>query len=107
MQSDNHLIINKQLMEAVIDGNLRMIKLLLNDYNADINYRDELGQNPLLFAAKINNLEIFTFLIEEGANVSATDNIGLSPLDWAERNSNEDMISMISESLSNASVKKR
>ncbi len=60
-----------------VEGNqIEVIQILLN-YDADVNFKDELGATPLLVA---NNKEVLKILLENGADIDAVDEYGQNAL---------------------------
>ena len=63
-----------------------IIKLLLNK-GANINYKNYLGQTPLIFALnERSSIDTIKFLLDNGANVNDKDNKGNDVLTWASMN---------------------
>ena len=54
---------------------LSAVKLLVTEFRADVNFKDN-HATPLHYACSNGNLDIIKFLIERGADVSAKDGDG-------------------------------
>jgi ankyrin repeat protein len=65
--------INDRLIRFVFEDDdqetINSIRLLLKDYDADINYTDNYGTTALMFAAAGGKINITRFLIENGADM--------------------------------------
>ena len=56
----------------------------------DVNMKDDCGQTPLIYVAKINsNIEVIEFLVSQGADINAKDKNGYTPLHWAVQGGDE------------------
>jgi ankyrin repeat protein len=76
------------LMHACQHGHLEMVIRLVK-LGADTNSVDTSGSTPLLYACKHNdNVEIFEYLVSNGAKTYVHDHKGLSALDYACTNTN-------------------
>ena len=69
--STNSCFCQTALYVAMSMGYLNIVKLLLSYGKASLECKDNLGQTPLLRAAKRNDAEMATLLLKEGANVEA------------------------------------
>ena len=74
------------LFEAVVRGNVEMVRFLVKECNADLEERAgyELFMfelvTPLLFAAILNKLEVVRCLIDLGADINAVSSCGSTPV---------------------------
>jgi len=50
------------------DGNIDIVKLLIESHGADVNSRDEDGRTPLGWAREKKNVDVANFLIDKGGN---------------------------------------
>ena len=57
--------------------------LLLSRDNVAIDFRDNEGRTPLIYAAACGHEATVRVLLNRGAIVDSGDNEGLTPLDWA------------------------
>lgn len=58
---------NVALQQAVIDGEMKQVRILLANPNVQVNQRDERGYSPLYLAAEHNRLSAVKLLIAQGA----------------------------------------
>ena len=72
-------ILEKELMRAVENGNISVIKKLIK-YGANVNYVNDKLQTPLHIAMGISNSEVVKLLVENNANISAKDVMGRTPI---------------------------
>jgi ankyrin repeat protein len=59
--------LNDQLLKAVVDEDLAMVKQLVQA-GADVNYFSSKSNSPLLAAIDTMNVELTQFLLDQGAN---------------------------------------
>ena len=78
----NQQKLNDELLEASKEGNLKIVKFLL-EKGADINTAYEKKWTPLHIAAYFSNLEMVDFLLENGADFNAKCNFDYTPLELA------------------------
>lgn len=57
------------LMFCCILGKMELVKLLIEKYNADIEYSNYYTQTAIMFAAQKNHKEIVKYLYDKGANI--------------------------------------
>jgi len=67
------------LMKAVLNGDTRMVKLLLQ-YGADINALDKQGESALLVAAYMGDEKMVRYLVNQGARLKTRSAKGVTPL---------------------------
>ncbi|KPI98946.1 Receptor-interacting serine/threonine-protein kinase 4 [Papilio xuthus] len=58
------------LHTAACNGDIELVQLLINNFNASINITDLRGQIPLEIATDYRNIDIVKFLIQKGSNNS-------------------------------------
>lgn len=68
------------LHEAAEEGHVNLVRLFIQKYNADVNFKCDNGQTPLHSAAINGNCEIIKLILNAGANVNDVDNENLSAL---------------------------
>ena len=71
------------LFNAIENGQLDVIHLILRDNPELVTVRDDVGKTLLLYAVLSNDVAIVLNLIKYGADVNVKDNNGLSPLQQA------------------------
>ncbi|CAG8788723.1 1975_t:CDS:2, partial [Acaulospora morrowiae] len=54
------------LQNAVISGNLEMVKKLIEDYGCDVNHKDKLGRSAIHHASMVGNVDMIKLLIGFG-----------------------------------------
>lgn len=74
--------LNHALLQASNEGDKVAISKLLAD-GADIDATDDRGRTSLMITIHTNQLELFTFLVEQGANINIRDNQRDNPLLYA------------------------
>lgn len=86
---------------AVIKGQLSVLKYLV-ERKADLMVTDpKLGGSLLHWAAQLNHIEIFQFLLEKNVPIDTCNNKGVSPLFLAIQSRNQGMIVLLVESKAN------
>jgi len=102
-QSDDERVAGQQLMAAVTDGDLDVVRRLLAA-GAEVDERFPVlngfndAHTPLLVAARDGHLEIVRALLEAGADVNATEpTFGAVPLHKAVYNGHAEITRMIAE----------
>lgn len=84
--------INENLLNAVQEGHISLIKSLLSK-NADINVRATIdGFTPLMLAARWGHTDVVSTLIELGADVKIKDGKGQTALFWSTKSKNRDTV---------------
>ncbi|XP_071148307.1 ankyrin repeat domain-containing protein 7-like [Mytilus edulis] len=69
------------LHEAVLNGHLKLIRLLLKKaVNLDINVKNGQGETPLMVAVHQDQIDVVKHLHKAGASIHETDHIGRSAL---------------------------
>ncbi|GAB6022752.1 hypothetical protein CHUAL_006847 [Chamberlinius hualienensis] len=82
---------------AVIRNNIKLIKILIDNYDADVDSSNNDGRTPLHEAVINNNIAIVTMLIEDfQANVDAVDINGNTPLHWSVMINSLEMFTLLS-----------
>lgn len=71
------------LHRAALNGNMDIVKILVEDYKADINYKTKGGETALMAAAKRDKYEILCYLLSKDANPDVISPTGLTALDYA------------------------
>ena len=75
------------LFNAAVEGQVSMLKMLLDDFHLNASSRDHVGRTPLFLAAARAQTETVRLLINEyNVDPSARDNLGRTPLSWAATN---------------------
>jgi ankyrin repeat protein len=83
---------------AAEDGNLDVVKHLVEEKGADVKAADKYGCTPLHWAAAYGKLDVVKYLVEEkGTDVKAANNDGDTPLHRAARNGNLDVVKYLVE----------
>ncbi|KTD04973.1 ankyrin repeat domain-containing protein [Fluoribacter gormanii] len=99
-------LMDESLCEAVLDGDLEQVQIILNEYDGNVNAQNKYGMTPALLAAKRNDLEILEYLVGKGADLKLSDGLNQTPMDWAEHNKNEKMIDFINEHTTQSYMKR-
>lgn len=96
---------NKELIDAAENGDLRRVQNLLEAGADPNNARDVYDNTPLMFAAMRGHLHVVKKLIEVDADPNATGEQGDTPLMWAVRGEKKQFILPIVKALILAGAK--
>lgn len=81
---------NTPLHQAAFNGQSEIVRSLLSAYPDMIDTANDVGETPLILAAREGNNEFVSLLVEHGANVNLADNLQHTALYYAsERGYNE------------------
>jgi ankyrin repeat protein len=83
-----------QLMEAIDNNNLESVRMLISR-GANINYRGQHGETPLIKAMLCEDSRICRFLLDAGADVNLATINGYSPLTFACLQNNVELVRML------------
>jgi len=83
-----------QLMEAIEHNNLESVRMHVSR-GADINYRGQHGETPLIKAMLCDDSRIIRFLLDSGADVNLATVNGYSPLMFACLQNNFELVRML------------
>jgi len=83
-----------QLMEAIDNNNLESVRMLVSR-GANINYRGQHGETPLIKAMLCEDSRICRFLLDAGADVNLATINGYSPLTFACLQNNFELVRML------------
>ena len=83
-----------QLMEAIDNNNLESVRTMISR-GADINYRGQHGETPLIKSMMCEDTRICSFLLESGANPNLVTMNGYSPLVFACLQNNYEYVRML------------
>lgn len=75
--------IDNQLFEECNNRNLKAVKDLIKNNDANVNAKNNYGETPLHIATRRGSLKIVEFLIKSGSNINEKDNDGKTPLSYA------------------------
>ncbi|GGD26222.1 ankyrin repeat domain-containing protein [Flavobacterium orientale] len=78
---------------AISKGEVDLVKKMVS-YGADINEKTN-GMTPLMYAARYNQTEIITFLLEKGADVKAKCKNGYTALQYAEHSNATEAVQLL------------
>ncbi|UFH33664.1 ankyrin repeat domain-containing protein [Chryseobacterium sp. C-71] len=82
------------LMGVVFKGDLKLAQKLL-DNKSDINKADSQGTTPLIFAAKLGNVDMVKLLIKYKAEKSIIDKEGKTAFEYAVFSKNQELINQL------------
>src|SRR5438874_2061094 len=79
--SDKDIRGRTALHRAALNGQVKVVKLLVGEYGADVNAKDSEGWTPLYRAASSGHVEVMELLVSEfGADANVRTNSGSTPL---------------------------
>jgi ankyrin repeat protein/L-ascorbate metabolism protein UlaG (beta-lactamase superfamily) len=84
-----------EIHDVVASGDLQSVKNMIEENPKLLENRDDGGNTPLLGAALEGQIEIFQFLIDNGANLRAVNNRGSSVMNLAAYNGKTEMIRLL------------
>ncbi len=83
------------ILDATVANDITKVKKLVKRGNS-VNVKNAIGQTPLIVAAEKGNLEIATFLIDNGADINAQDGtLQEGPIHLALRGDNKRMLQLL------------
>lgn len=80
------------LRAAIAQGNVTIVKILLNNHEVDVNYRKTFNSTILRFAIKRGNPHIVKLLLDHGARVNVEDQHRSTILHYAICQGNPDIV---------------
>jgi ankyrin repeat protein len=96
---------NNQLLEAARDGNLALVRGMLEE-GAEINARRDISNSTPLMLAAINGREqVCKFILEQGTDMDMHTNEGVSPLMIAALRGHEDICRMLIQAGANINMR--
>lgn len=91
--------IKTALHQAVLDGRIHQVRLLVSKHHANVDCRDLNGRTPLMLSCMLDNeergLKMTTLLLKEGAYLNTRDHYGRTALTYACMASREAIIEYI------------
>lgn len=96
------------LISAIIEGNTEMVKVLIEDFNTDLNITvGEDKKTPLHTAVASGHEAIVRLLLEKGVKIEVTDINGMTPLLIAAGTGHESIIRLLLEHGANLDTKNK
>lgn len=86
--------LNYKLLDASRDGQLSIVKMLL-DAGADVNALNKYGDTPLLWASYNGHNEVVKLLLIAGADANIKNKMGTSALIYASRRNYKEMLKLL------------
>ncbi|MDR2807021.1 MAG: ankyrin repeat domain-containing protein [Puniceicoccales bacterium] len=87
---------NTLLHVAMLQGNPKIVKLLLKQPGIDVNAQNKNRNTPLHLAAKSNNEKIVELLLSKsGIDINAQNKNRSTPLHWAVKSNNEKIVELL------------
>jgi len=83
------------LLMAAVNNNYPDIAKMVLDAKADVNWKDNLENTAVMYAALAGNLEMVKLLTEHGASLTNVNAEGLTAREMANRSNNKAVISYI------------
>ncbi len=68
---------------AASQGDLPLVRSLVQTYGHDVDARDTYGRTPMHWASEEGRLEVMQYLVEQGADIRIPDGVARTPLHWA------------------------
>lgn len=85
------------LGEAALNGNLEIVKYLVENYDPRLNVQNDNHNTPLIVATYFNHPKVVAFLLDKGADASIKGGGGKTALEWAEKANFQEVIKTIKE----------
>ncbi len=82
------------LMAAVVKGNVKLTKLLL-EKKANLNLTNKQGTTALIYAVQFKNIEIISLLLQHNASKSQLDNDGKTAFEYAVFSGDDTIINLL------------
>lgn len=83
--------------EAVIHGQLKILELLVDDYQCSVHVHTTRGMTPFMYACKNNQLTMIPILMKAGAIVNERNQMGLTGFYLACKHGHLDMVQLLAE----------
>ena len=93
------------LMFASASNHIELVKLLLQEWGADVNATNYDGETALYWASINGNTVIVAMLLENGANVNAQDHVGETALSWANGMVNTEIMDILKKAIEEKDTK--
>lgn len=78
------------------DGNVEIMRLLLQDPRIDINCKDENGMSPLAYASRNGRVNMVEMLLDcKGIDIYSMDNHGRTALEWAKEGGSVEVMRLL------------
>lgn len=87
--------VNQALMWAALNGYEDIVRLLLEESGANVNFKDEFNRTPLMLAALNGHGNTIMILINEGADVNLQDSDGETAVVYAALNGQADIVNLL------------
>lgn len=85
------------LTVAAENGNIEIIRLLIEEGKANVNLPSNYGVTPLIAATRAGKEDAAKYLIEKGAKTDVRDNTGKTPISYAAQLDNPGIIDVLSK----------
>jgi ankyrin repeat protein len=86
-----------ELHSSIRNGEIEMVKKIIEKDNSVINATNQAGATPLIVAASLNHVEICNFLIDNNADLNATSASGSTALQFAALKGQLDLVKKLIE----------
>lgn len=98
--TENYNDFNIVFYDAARGGNVELVKIVLDNYAVDINYKRHFGRTPLIgvvsYPLAANVTEMISILLEHGADKNLADDNGKTAYDYAVETGNQEIIDLLS-----------
>ena len=93
------------LIISAASNNIDVFKMLVEEYNLDVNHKNNLGVTPLISASNLGNKDLIKFLLSKDANINDKNNKGLSALILASEKDYKEIVELLLEKGANVNDK--